>query len=204
EIGNARPLASPHLDYSTETAAELAILGTAAKAVERYGDDTIPHYVISKTSGASDVLEVAVLLKAGGLPRPGAQALPLDILPLLETIDDLRRCGAIMDTLFSLPAYRRLVASRDHVQEVMLGYSDSNKDGGYLTSTWELYKAELVLIDVFRRHGVTLRLFHGRGGSVGRGGGPSYGAILAQPPGALPGPIRVTEQGQRIAGQEAN
>ena len=115
--------------------------------------------------------------------RPREGRLDVNIAPLFETIGDLQRCGRIMDELLGLPAYRRLLASRGGTQEVMLGYSDSNKDGGYLTSTWELYKAELVLIDVFRRHQVGLRLFHGRGGSVGRGGGPSYEAILAQPPG---------------------
>jgi phosphoenolpyruvate carboxylase len=123
---------------------------------------------------------------------------------LFETIGDLQRCGGIMDELLGLPAYRRLLASRGGTQEVMLGYSDSNKDGGYLTSTWELYKAELALIDIFRRHQVGLRLFHGRGGSVGRGGGPSFEAILAQPPGAVQGQIRVTEQGEVIAGKYSN
>jgi phosphoenolpyruvate carboxylase len=204
EILSPRPLASPHLTYSNETASEFAILGEAANGHRRYGPQAVPHYVISKASGASDVLEVAALLKEVGLLRPREERLCVDIVPLFETIDDLRRCGAIMDTLFSLPEYRRLLVSRDNVQEVMLGYSDSNKDGGYLTSTWELYKAELALIETFRRHGVVLRLFHGRGGSVGRGGGPSYQAILAQPAGAVQGAIRVTEQGEVIAAKYSN
>jgi phosphoenolpyruvate carboxylase len=204
EVGNPRPLTSPHLAYSKEAAAELAILSAAATAHRRYGADAIPHYVISKASGASDILEVAVLLKEVGLLRPREGELRVDIVPLFETIDDLRRCGAVMDRLFALPAYRRLLASRRNVQEVMLGYSDSNKDGGYLTSTWELYKAELGLIETFRRHGVALRLFHGRGGSIGRGGGPSYEAILAQPAGAVQGGIRVTEQGEVIAAKYSN
>ena len=164
----------------------------------------MPTYVISKADSVSDILEVAVLLKEVGLLRPREARLDVNIAPLFETIGDLQRCGRIMDELLGLPAYRRLLASRDGTQEVMLGYSDSNKDGGYLTSTWELYKAELVLIDVFRRHRVGLRLFHGRGGSVGRGGGPSYEAILAQPPGAVQGQIRITEQGEVIAGKYSN
>ena len=204
ELDNMRPLSSPHLSYGEETANELAMLNVAADAHRRYGREAMPNYVISKADSVSDILEVAVLLKEVGLLRPREGKLDVDIVPLFETIGDLQRCGRIMDELFALPAYRRLLASRGNVQEVMLGYSDSNKDGGYLTSTWELYKAELTLVELFRRHDVGLRLFHGRGGSVGRGGGPAYDAILAQPSGAVQGQIRVTEQGEVIGGKYSN
>ena len=204
ELGNMRPLASPYHSYGDETAAELDLVRVAADAHRRYGPAALPHFVIAKADSVSDILEVAVLLKEGGLLDPREGRLDVDIVPLFETIGDLQRCGRIMDDLLALPAYRRLLASRGDTQEVMLGYSDSNKDGGYLTSTWELYKAELVLIETFRRHQVGLRLFHGRGGSVGRGGGPSYEAILAQPPGAVQGAIRITEQGEVIAGKYSN
>ena len=204
ELGNMRPLSSPHLSYGEETANELGMLNVAADAHRRYGPRSMPDYVISKADSVSDILEVAVLLKEVGLLRPHESRLDVDIVPLFETIGDLQRCGPVMEALFALPAYRRLLASRGNVQEVMLGYSDSNKDGGYLTSTWELYKAELTLVELFRRHEVGLRLFHGRGGSVGRGGGPSYEAILAQPSGAVQGQIRVTEQGEVIGGKYSN
>jgi len=204
ELGNMRPLSSPHLRYGEETANELAMLNVTADAHRRYGPRSMPNYVISKADSVSDILEVAVLLKEVGLLRPREGRLDVDIVPLFETIGDLQHCGPIMEELFALPAYRRLLASRGNVQEVMLGYSDSNKDGGYLTSTWELYKAELTLVELFRRHEVGLRLFHGRGGSVGRGGGPAYDAILAQPSGAVQGQIRVTEQGEVIGGKYSN
>jgi phosphoenolpyruvate carboxylase len=198
EIESARPLGSTHLPYSEETQSERAIVRAAADGRRRYGPEAVARYVISKTDDMSDILEVAVLLKDVGLLHPEERRLALDIVPLFETIEDLRRCDDIMEALFATPAYRRLLDSRSGVQEVMLGYSDSNKDGGYLTSTWELYRAELALVEVFARHGVRLRLFHGRGGSVGRGGGPSYEAILAQPAGAIQGAIRITEQGEVI------
>jgi phosphoenolpyruvate carboxylase len=204
ELRTARPLASAFLSYSAETASELAILCATAEAHRRYGQSSVSHYVISQTTGASDVLETAVLLKEAGLLRPSEGALDLDIVPLFETIEDLRHCGEVMDELLSLREYARLLDSRGRVQEVMLGYSDSNKDGGFLTSGWELYKAETALVQVFRRHDVRLRLFHGRGGSVGRGGGPSYQAILAQPGSAVQGAIRITEQGEVIAAKYSN
>ena len=204
ELTSARPLGSPFLTYSERTASELKILGEAAQAHRRYGKSAVPNYIISKTDGVSDLLEIAMLLKEAGLLRPRDGELDVNIVPLFETIADLRNSGRIMDEVLGLPEYRRLLDSRGGAQEVMLGYSDSNKDGGFLTSGWELYKAEIHLVEVFRRHGVTLRLFHGRGGSVGRGGGPSYQAILAQPGGAVQGQIRVTEQGEVIAAKYAN
>jgi phosphoenolpyruvate carboxylase len=204
ELGTARPLASPFLSYSAETASELAIVNATAEAHCRYGRAAMQHYVISQTTGVSDILETAVLLKEAGLLRPREGVLDLDIVPLFETIEDLRHCDGVMDELLQLREYRRLLESRNGVQEVMLGYSDSNKDGGFLTSGWELYKAEIALVEVFRRHEVGLRLFHGRGGSVGRGGGPSYQAILAQPSGAVQGAIRITEQGEVIASKYSN
>jgi phosphoenolpyruvate carboxylase len=199
ELATTRLLSSPFLHYSAQTASELAIVCEAAVAHRRYGKAAVPNYVISKTNGVSDILEVALLLKEAGLLRPRERELDVNIVPLFETIGDLRNCGPIMDELLAVPEYRCLLESRGRAQEVMLGYSDSNKDGGFLTSGWELYKAEIALIGTFRRHGITLRLFHGRGGSVGRGGGPSYQAILAQPAGAVQGQIRITEQGEVIA-----
>jgi len=204
EISSTRPLTSPYLDYSEETQSELAIYRAVRTAQDRYGKNAVPNCIISKTDSVSDMLELALLLKESGLLHPHEARLDVNIIPLFETIADLRNSAPIMRHLLSLPAYARLLASRDMAQEVMLGYSDSNKDGGFLTSGWELYKAELVLIDVFAEHNVRLRLFHGRGGSVGRGGGPSYQAILAQPAGAVQGQIRLTEQGEVITAKYAN
>ncbi|HEX6004434.1 MAG TPA: phosphoenolpyruvate carboxylase, partial [Burkholderiales bacterium] len=205
EMATLRPLKSRYASYGAETLSELAILDTAAGIHAQLGSGALPNYVISKTDGVSDLLEVALLLKEAGVLRPGPQpVLAINIVPLFETIADLRDCGRIMDALFALPEYRALIASCGDTQEVMLGYSDSNKDGGFLTSNWELHKAALELVAVFKRRGINLRLFHGRGGTVGRGGGPSYEAILAQPRGSVNGEIRITEQGEVIASKYAN
>ena len=208
EIASPRPLHSPWMEYSEETTGELAIFFAAREARARYGAAALPNAIISKTDGVSDLLEVALLLKEAGVLMPAADGRParlgMNIIPLFETIEDLRKAGETMDRVFHIPAFRALVTSRGDEQEVMLGYSDSNKDGGFLTSGWELYKAETVLTAVFAEHGVRLRLFHGRGGSVGRGGGPSYQAILAQPTGAVSGQIRITEQGEVIASKYGN
>jgi phosphoenolpyruvate carboxylase len=205
ELAGTRPLYAPWLQYSAETTGEVAIFFAAARLRTQYGNAALPHCIISKCDGLSDLLEVALLLKEAGLMTGGATpSLAMHIIPLFETIDDLRRAGETMQAAFSLPIYRALVASLAETQEVMLGYSDSNKDGGFLTSGWELYQAEVALTRVFAEHGVRMRLFHGRGGSVGRGGGPSYSAILAQPAGAVSGQIRITEQGEVIASKYAN
>jgi len=206
ELSSPRPLASPFVEYTDETIGELAILRTAADARQRFGKMIIRHNVISKCQSVSDLLEVAVLLKETGLLVPGDDAsLALDIVPLFETIDDLTRAGAVMAELFAIPEYRQwLRAARSERQEVMLGYSDSNKDGGYLASNWALYRAEVDVVAAARAAGVGLRFFHGRGGTVGRGGGPSYHAILAQPRGAVDGSVRLTEQGEVIAARYAD
>jgi phosphoenolpyruvate carboxylase len=204
ELATNRPLVSRHLDYSAETAKELAIFDAARAAHLRYGSRAVRTAIISMAQGVSDILEVAVLLKEAGLMRPLAGQLDVNIVPLFETIADLRAAAVIMDRLFALPSYRALLAGRGDMQEVMLGYSDSNKDGGFLTSGWELYRAEVGLVEVFERHGLRLRLFHGRGGSIGRGGGPSFQAILAQPKGAVQGQLRLTEQGEVIAAKYGN
>jgi phosphoenolpyruvate carboxylase len=191
--------------YSPVVQSELRIMQAAAEIHQRFGRAALPNHIISKTDAVSDMLELALMLQQVKLLEGGgAHQLHVNIIPLFETIEDLRGCGTIMDELFSIPYYRRLLSSRGNTQEVMLGYSDSNKDGGYLTANWELYKAEVELVKVFAKHSIELRLFHGRGGTVGRGGGPSYDAILAQPPGSVNGQIRITEQGEVISSKYSN
>ena len=203
ELDSPRLLTSPFLDYSEETQTELAVFRGAVEAQARYGHKIIHTAIISMAESVSDLLELAVLCKEVGLIDREMRA-RVNLVPLFETIDDLRASSGIMTAVFENKHLKRIIASRGNVQEVMLGYSDSNKDGGFVTSGWELYKAEIMLVEVFKEAGIGIRLFHGRGGSVGRGGGPSYDAILAQPPGAVAGQIRITEQGEIISSKYAN
>jgi phosphoenolpyruvate carboxylase len=197
DLASPRLLDTPHVARTELLDSELAILRVAADIHHRYGPAALPNYVISKCQSVSDLLEVGVLLKEVGLASPGR--LMMNIVPLFETIGDLERSSEIMRGAFRLPLYQRWLAGRGRRQEVMLGYSDSNKDGGFVTANWALYRAAQSLVEAFAEFDVKLRLFHGRGGSVGRGGGPSYEAILAQPAGSVNGAIRVTEQGEIIA-----
>ena len=212
ELSQPRLLYSPYIGYSAETDSELGVLRAARRIRDRYGARAIRNYIISHTETVSDLLEVMLLQKEMGLLRIAAgegearteAELDLMVIPLFETIPDLQRAAGIMEAAMALPLVKGLIARQGSIQEVMLGYSDSNKDGGFLTSTWELYKAETHLVTVFEKAGVKLRLFHGRGGTVGRGGGPSYEAILAQPHGTVNGQIRLTEQGEIIASKFSN
>ena len=200
ELESPRLLRSHVSRFSEAVQRELDVFDVTREIHRSLGPQALPNYIISKTDSVSDLLEVALILKEAGLLLPGGSPrLGMNIIPLFETISDLRGCGEIMERLFSLPVYQKLLDSRQRTQEVMLGYSDSNKDGGFLTANWELYKAEKILVEIFSRHEIELRLFHGRGGSVGRGGGPSYYAILAQPADSVNAQIRVTEQGEVIA-----
>ena len=208
ELQQSRPLVSPWIRYSAETEKELSILRMAAGSREKYGEQAIQQAIISHTETLSDLLEVLVLQQETGLITPtrrgngfSAQS-GLMVVPLFETIPDLERAPEIMAAWLDLPeVQKRVKQAHDGIQEVMLGYSDSNKDGGYLTSNWSLYCAERQLVQVFKKRKVRLRLFHGRGGSVARGGGSSFDAILAQPPGTVNGQIRLTEQGEVIQGK---
>jgi len=204
ELAQPRPLYSPYENYSDETNSELAILRAAREIRQRYGSRAIRNYIISHTETVSDLLEVLLLQKETGLLRVTQGSCDVMVIPLFETIPDLQRAASIMDEWMSIPLVAGVIEKQGRLQEVMLGYSDSNKDGGFLTSNWELYQAELKLVDVFAAKGVKLRLFHGRGGTVGRGGGPSYDAIRAQPPGTVNGQIRLTEQGEIIASKFSN
>ena len=207
-----RPLRVRDAAYSASTESELAVFEAARTLREQFGADAIRHYIISHTETVSDLLEVLLLQKEAGLlhgtlaPEDAQHArVDLIVVPLFETIEDLRAAQTIMRDFHELPGIAGLVRNSGGQQDVMLGYSDSNKDGGYFTSNWELYRASTALVRFFETQpGLTLRLFHGRGGAVARGGGPSYQAILAQPPGTVKGQIRLTEQGEVINAKYAN
>ena len=210
-LNDARPLRVLGATYGTLARDELAIFDTARVMLERFGRQAIRHYIISHTEAVSDLLEVLLLQKEVGLLRgtlDGECSNDLIVVPLFETIEDLRNAAPIMRAFYALPGIAKLVQRSGAEQDIMLGYSDSNKDGGIFTSNWELYRAEIALVDLFdelaNSHNIQLRMFHGRGGTVGRGGGPSYQAILAQPPGTVRGQIRLTEQGEVIGSKYAN
>lgn len=208
---DARPLRVVGAQYSEHAQRELAIFETARRMRERFGGAAIRHYIISHTEAVSDLLEVLLLQKEAGLVRGTLDdhaTADLIVVPLFETIEDLRNAAPIMRAFYALPGIAKMVQRSGAEQDIMLGYSDSNKDGGIFTSNWELYRAEIALVELFDQlansHNIQLRMFHGRGGTVGRGGGPSYQAILAQPPGTVRGQLRLTEQGEVIASKYAN
>lgn len=202
ELQTPRPLVPRNYrGFSEPVQRELDIFAEAAAASTKFGPEMIPHCIISMAESVSDILEPMVLLKEVGMIRAGGNTPggEVDVIPLFETIGDLQAGAAILRELWQLPLYRAYLAQRGDTQEVMLGYSDSNKDGGYFSANWALYDAEMALVDAGKEHDISLRLFHGRGGTVGRGGGPSYEAILAQPKGAVTGSVRITEQGEIIS-----
>ncbi|OAI25526.1 phosphoenolpyruvate carboxylase [Methylosinus sp. R-45379] len=211
-LSDPRPVRLVDAAYSEDVASELAIFERAAEMRKTYGHESIRHYIVSHTETVSDLLEVLLLQKECGMMRgtldprdANIVAADLIIVPLFETIGDLRNAAVIMREFYALPGIVKLVTNSGAQQDIMLGYSDSNKDGGILASIWELYRASTALADFFSGlPSIAMRLFHGRGGTVGRGGGPSYDAILAQPPGTVNGQIRLTEQGEVIAAKYAN
>ena len=199
ELNSPRLLSNPWLDKSELLISEMAIFNKARELRERFGMRLIEQSIISKATSVSDMLELAVLLKEAGMAAGGEQAFcAVDIVPLFETIEDLQAAPEVMQAWFKLPVVNQWLDARGRTQEVMLGYSDSNKDGGFLSSNWSLYEAQQALTQISSAANVSMSFFHGRGGSVGRGGGPSYEAILAQPAGSVQGKIRLTEQGEVI------
>jgi len=200
ELGQTRPLIPAHLDAFTPATIEVVqTFRTVAALLEQQCPDAVENYIISGAAEPSHLLEVLLLAREARLFRPGDGVSRLHIVPLFEALEPLRSAPMIMQRLLTLPIYRRHLELRGNLQEVMIGYSDSNKESGPLQSAWALYQAQRALADTGRRTGVTVQMFHGRGGAVGRGGGPANRAILAQPRGTVAGRLRLTEQGEMIA-----
>ncbi len=203
ELNTRRPLIPSEVTWSSNTAETFSVFRMLHRLQEEFGSRICRTYVISMSHTASDLLEVLLLAKEAGVVDPSTGKSDLLVVPLFETVEDLQRAPSVMDELFQNPIYRDLLPRvgehSNQLQELMLGYSDSNKDSGFLSSNWEIHQAQIALQNLASRQGVALRLFHGRGGSVGRGGGPAYQAILAQPSGTLQGRIKITEQGEVLA-----